>query len=216
MATTIRAFPREKAIVQRERSKGQYAALPYFLSKVVAEAPAAVALSALFGGLLYPLVGLQRSPERFANFLALTTLNSLAAAALGLLLGAAAPSTDAALAMFPPIVVLMIIFNGFNISEESTPKAIRWLPKLSVIRWAFEGLCVNEFKGLEFKPEPGRPRAAQALSGDDALARVAFEGSSVRTAAIAQAAILGGCYAQTYRILLNNKPRYAKLRPPPT
>ena len=96
----------------------------------------------------------------------------------------------------------------------ATPTARNRAPRRSVIRWAFEGLCVNEFKGLEFDAEPGRPRSAQALSGDDALARVAFEGSTVRTATLAQSAILGGCYAQTYRILRNKTPRYAKLRAP--
>jgi hypothetical protein len=111
----VRAFPKEKVIVQNDRSKSLYSALPYFVSKVclpknpvrcagwlrltacviqlgsaqvVAEAPVAAALSAAFGSLLYPLVGFQRSLPKFFNFLALNVVHSFTSSALGLLIGA--------------------------------------------------------------------------------------------------------------------------------
>jgi hypothetical protein len=84
-----------------------YGALPYLFSKVAAELPLSVGLSCLFGGILYPLAKLGRTARKFRRFLGLTALNSVAASALGLLVGAVAPSTDAALAMFPPIIVLV-------------------------------------------------------------------------------------------------------------
>ena len=115
-----------------------YGALPYLFSKVAAELPLSVGLSCLFGGILYPLAKLGKTMGKFRRFLGLTALNSVAASALGLLVGAVAPSTDAALAMFPPIIVLMIIFNGSNISDESTPKPIKFLPKLSLVRCCVE------------------------------------------------------------------------------
>lgn len=30
-------------------------------------------------------------------------------------------------------------------------RALRWLPQASLIKHAFEALCINEFKGLEFE-----------------------------------------------------------------
>lgn len=215
IASTIRAFPKEKTIVLRERSprsgRPMYGALPYLFSKVAAELPLSVGLSCLFGGILYPLAKLGKTMKKFRMFLGLTTLNSVAASALGLLVGAVAPSTDAALALFPPIIVLMIIFNGSNISDESTPKAIKFLPKLSLVRWGFEGLAVNEFEGLEFKPftQLGRP---SLKTGADALARLSFEDSTIKRTTVAQGAILGACYLQTYRVLKNARPRYATLK----
>jgi hypothetical protein len=59
IASTIRTFPKEKTIVQADRAKQLYGVGPYFLSKVVAEAPLSALLSAMGGVLLYPLVGLQ-------------------------------------------------------------------------------------------------------------------------------------------------------------
>ena len=214
IASTIRAFPKEKAIVVRERAprsgRPMYGALPYLASKVAAELPLAAGLSCLFGAVLYPLAKLRRSAQAFRTFLGIQVLNSLASGALGLLVGAVAPSTDAALALFPPLIVLMIIFNGSNISDESTPKPIKFLPKLSLVRWGFEGLAVNEFDGLYFECQN---RREDLRTGRDALARLAFEDSTVKKACVAQAAILGGCYLQTYRALRSSRPAFAVMKP---
>ena len=185
----------------------------YLFSKVAAELPLAAGLSCLFGAVLYPLAKLKKSAKAFKTFLGVTALNSVASSGLGLLVGAVAPSTDAALAMFPPLIVLMIIFNGSNISDESTPKPIKFLPKLSLVRWGFEGLAVNEFKGLEFKPNKYGP---SLLTGEDALGRLSFEDSTVKKTVVAQAAVLSACYLQTYRVLKNARPKYAAMKPPKT
>lgn len=85
--------------------------------KVLAEAPVSALISAIGGATLYPLVGFQRSLSKFGHFLTALCLEGLSAGAIGLLLGAASPSSDVALALFPPITVLTIIFNGLNIAE---------------------------------------------------------------------------------------------------
>jgi len=108
VASTIRAFPKEKSIVMNDRSKALYGALPYFLSKVVAEAPLSAALSCLFGGILYPLVGFQAARDKFLKFMAINIVHSLSSSATGLMIGAVAPSSEVALAMLPPIVVLQV------------------------------------------------------------------------------------------------------------
>jgi len=174
-----------------------------------------VLVSSLGGALLYPLVGFQRSSPKFLSFLGITALQALTASALGMLIGAAAPSSDAALAMFPPLVVLMVIFNGFNISEQSTPKLLKWLPKVSLINWGFRGLAINEFEGLTFAAPEGMPawvqksiqkekestdssldpqpqgrqpqRPAFVSTGEEALGRLALEKATVRGAVTSQA-----------------------------
>ena len=213
VASTIRAFPKEKTIVTAERSKGLYGVAPYFLSKLVAEVPLAVGLSGLFGGLLYPMVGFQRSARKFLQFLGISTLQSFAATALGMLVGAAAPTSDAALALFPPLVVLMVIFNGFNISDKSTPRLLRWVPKVSLIRWGFEGLAINEFHGLTFQKGPIN-RGPSVLTGEEALGRLALDKSTVMGAVSAQGRLLAGCYAGTYAMLRSQRSAYAPMKRP--
>jgi len=59
----------------------------------------------------------------------------------------------------------MQAFTGLYVNSSGVPKALRWLPKASLIKHAFEALCVNEFKGLEF--DASEPKAAgDALVGE--------------------------------------------------
>ena len=212
VASTIRTFPREKNIVADERAKGMYGAFPYLLSKIVAELPVVTFLSSLFGAVIYPLANLHNKLPKFLTFLGITTLNTVSASALGLLIGAIAPSQDTALALFPVVIILNVVFNGLNLAVESTPRFLRWLPNLSLCRWSFEGLALNEFRGLRFKPRP-RPAPPGTLTGDEALARLDIGGSTIKRTVVAQSLILGGCYLQTYRVLRGSSPRYAKILP---
>jgi len=56
-----------------------------------------------------------------------------------------------ALALLPPVIVLQFIFNGFNIAEENTPKFLWVFPRISVVRWGFQGFCINEFSDLKLR-----------------------------------------------------------------
>jgi hypothetical protein len=66
----------------------------------------------------------------------------------GLLVGAISPNSDVALAIFPAVIVLNIIFDGKNISEENTPVLLRWIPKVGLIRWGFEGVSFTLGLGI--------------------------------------------------------------------
>lgn len=80
---TLGIFPKERVIVQRERAKGAYALLPYFLSKLAAELPSSAAFPLLFGAVVYPCCGLHPSLPRFAKFLGIVTLDSFTSSAFG-------------------------------------------------------------------------------------------------------------------------------------
>lgn len=56
---TLNLFPPEKALVSDERARGAYGALPYFLSKVLAELPVAALYPLVFSAVVYPMTGLQ-------------------------------------------------------------------------------------------------------------------------------------------------------------
>ena len=53
-------------------------------------------------------------------------------------------------------------------NSSGVPRVLRWLPRASLIKHAFEALCVNEFRGLEF--EASEPKAAgDARTGEQVL-----------------------------------------------
>ncbi|KAK4779470.1 hypothetical protein SAY87_015576 [Trapa incisa] len=64
LTKTIRVFPKERTIVDRERAKGSYVLGPYLLSKLLAEIPTEAAFPLMFGTILYPMAGLNPSLSR--------------------------------------------------------------------------------------------------------------------------------------------------------
>ena len=208
LASTIRSFTKEKTIVTGEMANGMYRTLPYFLAKAISEIPLVGVYNAIFATIIYPLAGLQKG--KFKKFIGVTTMHTLAGEAAGLVVGAVSPSSDVALSIFPALIVLNIIFDGRNISEENTPKVLRWLPKISLVRWGFEGLSVNEFNGLEFSTKGSR-RGPVVKTGKEALERFGFADRTLGEVIGAQRNIIAGCWLLSYLGLSVTKAKFASM-----
>ncbi|CAL5399911.1 unnamed protein product [Camellia sinensis] len=215
-------FPKERAIVDRERAKGSYALGPYLLSKLLAEIPVGAAFPLLFGTILYPMARLHPTFSRafskfstgkhshhlmFGKFCGIVTVESFAASAMGLTVGAMVPTTEAAMALGPSLMTVFIVFGGYYVNAENTPIIFRWIPRVSLIRWAFQGLCINEFSGLQFDHQ----NSFDIQSGEQALERLSFGGSRISDTVMAQSRILLFWYYTTYLLLEKNKPKYQQL-----
>ncbi|XP_047973759.1 ABC transporter G family member 7-like isoform X2 [Salvia hispanica] len=211
LSKTVGVFPKERVIVDRERAKGSYLLGPYLLSKLLAEIPVGAAFPLLFGTVLYPMTRLHPTLSRFGKFCGIVTTESFAASAMGLTVGAMVPTTEAALAVGPSFMTLFIVFGGYYVNAENTPIIFRWIPRVSLIRWAFQGLCINEFSGLQFDHQ----NSFDIQTGDQALDRLSFGGSRIRDTVVAQSRILLFWYYTTYLMLEKNKPKYQQLEPPP-
>lgn len=205
VASTIRSFTKEKAIVKGEMTGGLYKTFPYFIAKAISEIPLVGVYNTLFSCILYPLAGLQKG--KFKNFIGLTTLNTLVSEGAGLIIGAISPNSDVALSLFPALIVLNIIFDGRNISEENTPKLLRWVPKISLIRWAFQGLAVNEFNGLTFDTS-GPRRGPVVKTGTEALDRFGMAETSLGDIITSQRNILAACWFISYLGLTLTSQKY--------
>jgi ABC-type multidrug transport system ATPase subunit len=210
LVKTLSVFPRERTVVQRERAAGQYGVGPYFLAKLAAELPVGAFFPALFGACVFPACGLNASGARFLRFMGLLTLESFSSSALGMTISALVPSTEAAMATGPAIMVIFIVFGGVYVNQETVPRALRWIPRVSLIKQAFEGLCVNELRGMRFEAAaPG-----DAATGEQVLRRIAFERSTIGGTVAAQARILLFNWGATYLVLKRLKPRFAALEAP--
>lgn len=213
MASTLRAFPKEKAIVANEIGAKMYDTLPYFIGKALSEIPQTFFFSSLFGVLVSFLTGLNTTKKKLRRFLGLNSLHSLTSQSAGLMIGAVSPSSDAALAIFPAIIVLNIIFDGKNISEENTPRLLRWLPKVGLIRWGFEGLCLNEFEDLKFDTS-GPQRGPVAKTGMDALSRFGMADKKLGDVVQAQVMITSACWFLSYLGLTLTRQKYQIMENP--
>ncbi|CAJ1977427.1 unnamed protein product [Sphenostylis stenocarpa] len=225
LTKTVGVFPKERAIVDRERAKGSYSLGPYLFSKLLAEIPIGAAFPLMFGTVLYPMARLHPTLQRsvsilgstswgdqriFGKFCGIVTMESFAASAMGLTVGAMVPTTEAAMAVGPSLMTVFIVFGGYYVNPENTPIIFRWIPNVSLIRWAFQGLCINEFRGLQFDHQ----HSFDIQTGEQALERISFGKSRIRDTVIAQNRILLFWYCTTYLLLEKNKPKYQQLETP--
>lgn len=210
LTKTVGVFPKERAIVDRERAKGSYGLGSYLLAKLLAEIPIGASFPLLFGFILYPMARLHPSLSRFGQFCGIVTVESFAATAMGLTVGAMVPTTEAAMALGPSLMTVFIVFGGYYVNSDNTPVVFRWIPQVSLIRWAFQGLCINEFRGLQFDHQ--QPFDLQ--SGEQALERLSFRDCKITDTIVAQSRILAFWYYTTYLLLKRNKPKYQQLEAP--
>lgn len=207
LTKTVGVFPKERAIVDRERAKGSYVLGPYLLSKLIAEIPVGAAFPLMFGAVLYPMARLHPTLSRFGKFCGIVTVESFAASAMGLTVGAMVPTTEAAMAVGPSLMTVFIVFGGYYVNADNTPIIFRWIPRVSLIRWAFQGLCINEFSGLQFDHQ----HSFDIQTGEQALERLSFGGSRISDTVMAQSRILLFWYCTTYLLLEKKKPKYQQL-----
>ena len=210
MASSIRSFPKEKELIKDEQDQNLFSTIPYFIAKALSEIPFTAGLSCLFGGIVYPLCGLSNTKDKFRNFLGLISVHSVTAKSLGLLVSALSPSSESALALFAPLVVLQIVFDGKNLSYENTPQYLKFMQHLSLVRLAWQGLCLNEFKGLTFSAGARGKGGKRIATGQDALDQFDI-GGTIPDVILKQVRILAACWGGAILTLILGSDNYAQM-----
>eukprot|EP00953_Heterococcus_sp_UTEX-ZZ885_P028758 15330-Heterococcus_DN1.PRE.2 len=146
--TTINSFPGERMLALRERASGTYLASAYFFAKVTAETLVQLPLPLIFSCIVYYLIGLQRTPEKFLIFWAIMTLTSLAATSLALMISAFCRTTDLSVTVLPMALEVSRLFGGFFLSPKNLPAYFAWLDAVSYVKYAYIGAALNENAGL--------------------------------------------------------------------
>ena len=135
---TLNSFPRERCVVKKELAKTRtdgsrlYGIGPYFLSKLLVESPVDAFFPVLFGSIVGPLSGL--NPRNRLAFLGTLALQGVSASAVGMSVGALAPSTEAALAVGPVVMVLSIMLGDSGGMFAEVPKFLKPAAKFSLIK----------------------------------------------------------------------------------
>eukprot|EP01041_Mallomonas_annulata_P001000 gene1000-1966_t len=151
MMAVLNTFPREKIIMNRERVGRAYDTTSYFLAKFITEIPLNVLPPFVFCLISYYLAGLNPAPDRFVIFFLIVMLEALTAISLGMAISALVPSVEAANAMGPPVLIINVLFGGYYINLSTIPVVANLLPYVSIIRWGFEAVSINEMRGRTFE-----------------------------------------------------------------
>jgi hypothetical protein len=148
--------------------------------------------------------------NKFLSFVGSNVVESLSSTAMGMAIGAVAPSTEAALVLGPAIMLVFIVFGGLYTNPDDMPKWLKWLPNTSGIKTGYDALCKNEFQGLELDTEG---RAHCFRNGDEVLEARGFKGS-VGNSILQQGRIAMFHWWLTFCILKAKKPVFQELDEP--
>lgn len=223
--TIINTFPAERLVVNRERASKSYNIGAYYLGKLIGELHVRLLPTLLYALVLYYFVGLYADASRYFTFVGVALLLALTCQAFASVVSVLVPTQAAAFALAPAVSVILILFGGFYINQDTVPVGARWVKYISAFYYGFYALMINEMEGQEFEcrtegletndlgesvseQEPGQdcPITGQSILGD-----FGFTEFTIGQTQLLQFALFLGWHSLAYAILRFNKPRFAKL-----
>ena len=100
------------------------------------------------------------------------------------------------------------MFSGFFLNESNVPVWLIRLREISFIRYAFQALCVNEFKGAEFSCDGSM---GSCVDGDEHLERLKFDDITISGNCGILAGMILGFNLLALGIVYYRQPKYLAL-----
>jgi len=137
----------QRQLWRHERGLSLYSTRALYVSALITKWPLHLCLVFLFSLVVYPSCGLAAGFDSFAYFYVILSLVSLTSLSLCELVATIAPSSQAAVAAYLPMALVLVAFGGYVVLIPSLPNSIMAVPDLSFVRWAFQGLLANQYPG---------------------------------------------------------------------
>ena len=145
--STIVNFPLMREVFLKEYRAKMYGTVAFYLAKNIADFTAEVVLSCVFGAAIFWVIGYDAAnDQKPAIFFLLLILIHMSGTSLGLLAGCWFKRLDIALSMGSVVALPFYYFSGYIRSTNSINIGIRWIADLSVFRWGFDGLMLNQYR----------------------------------------------------------------------
>ena len=131
--TSLTVFAPERLLFMRERAKGYYSPLSYFIAKVLFDViPLRLIPPIIMGTIVYPMTGLVPAWPEFFKFILFLVLFNLAAAAICLFIGIVFRNGGVANLLGSLVMLFSLLFSGFLLNHESIPAVAAWLQVVSI------------------------------------------------------------------------------------
>ncbi|PUZ49693.1 hypothetical protein GQ55_7G345700 [Panicum hallii var. hallii] len=150
LSSTTEALPiflQEREILAKETSSGAYRVSSYAVANAVVFLPFQLALAVVFAAPVYWLAGLRRTAAAFGYFLLVVWLILYTANSVVVCFAAAAPDFVVGNAAIQGVMGSFFLFSGYFIARSAMPGCWVFMHYLSLFKWPFEALLVNEFAG---------------------------------------------------------------------
>lgn len=140
----------DRLLFVRERSNGVYRVGPFALATTIIQIPFVAIITILFTCISYYMVNFHNGSEHFFYFLLMLFISLYVADSIVVCVSAIVPWYLIGIAITAGMYGLWMLLSGFLIKKADIPIGWKWCFYLSFERYAFEGVMVNEFHGLQF------------------------------------------------------------------
>jgi len=203
-------IPRQLKVVSRERASKLYEVLPFYMATFACQLPLELIPQLVFGTIIYTMTGLRPGWDHMFTYIGVLMLENFAGIGLGMMLSASFDNVEQVPQIAPVCVVLLLMFSGFLLNQDSIPRLLAPLKYVSFIRYAFQAMTVNELRdndGFECK----RGLFRMCLQGDDWLAQLSFQDVSIRWNCQLLLSLIVIFNLLAFRILNTKKPKFMKV-----
>ena len=148
---TLAIFSLERPIIMREVSSGYYNVLGYYLSKMFIEIPLQIIITLITCTIIYWLCLFQKTFKKYIIYIGIIELGALCGLSIGTSIATASKNLNLALTFAPFCIIPMVLFSGLLANSDSIPPYFTWIQYISPIRYMYQEVYKNEFKGLYYE-----------------------------------------------------------------
>ncbi|WCJ31000.1 ABC-2 type transporter family protein [Euphorbia peplus] len=148
LSCTTEALPiflQERQILMKETSCGSYRVSSYAIANGLVYLPFLLILAILFSVPLYWLVGLNPKITAFMHFLLLIWLILYTANSVVVCFSALVPNFIVGNSVISGVMGSFFLFSGYFVSKKGIPNYWIFMHYISLFKYPFEGLLINEF-----------------------------------------------------------------------
>ncbi|XP_058226805.1 pleiotropic drug resistance protein 1-like [Rhododendron vialii] len=139
----------ERTVFYRERAAGMYSAMPYAFAQVIIELPYVFAQSAVYGVIVYAMIGFEWTFAKFLWYSFFMYFTLLYFTFYGMMTVAMTPNGDIAAIIASAFYALWNLFSGYLVPRTRLPVWWRWYYWTCPVSWTLYGLVASQFGDVQ-------------------------------------------------------------------
>uniref|UniRef100_A0A7N1A5T7 ABC transporter domain-containing protein n=1 Tax=Kalanchoe fedtschenkoi TaxID=63787 RepID=A0A7N1A5T7_KALFE len=139
----------ERTVFYRERAAGMYSALPYALAQVLIEVPYIFCQAAVYGVIVYAMIGFEWTAAKFFWYLFFMYCTLLYFTFYGMMTVSITPNQQMASIISTAFYGMWNIFSGFIVPRTRIPVWWRWYYWVCPVAWTLYGLVGSQYGDVE-------------------------------------------------------------------
>ncbi|KAL3821242.1 hypothetical protein ACJIZ3_007147 [Penstemon smallii] len=140
-------FLQERRIFMRETLRGAYRVSSYVLANTIVFLPFLLLVALLYSTPVYWLVGLRRDIDGFLYFTLVVWMVVLMSNSFTVCFSALVPNFIMGASVIAGLMGSFFLFSGYFIAQENIPNYWIFMHYLSLFKYPFESLMINEYGG---------------------------------------------------------------------